>query len=96
MSCTALIIAACYTVLLLISNSVVRVIAEDAEDNIISKLGNKVPGFGSPIPTIGSNVEGKSVFTNFANFYDDGQVSNNAAAAAEGYRQNSSFGKLIT
>lgn len=49
-------------------------IASAANDlNITQQLASSVPGFGSPLPTIGTNVEGGSVFSNFVRFHEDGQ-----------------------
>ena len=59
-----------YVVLIYVGTS----IASAANDlNITQQLASSVPGFGSPLPTIGTNVEGGSVFSNFVRFHEDGQ-----------------------
>ena len=77
-----------YTVLVLLFSDVVVIVGdiaitptmgEEVQDSrntmTLSQLEKNVPGFGSPVPTIGYNIEGNSVFTNFVNFYNDEQVS---------------------
>ena len=39
----------------------------------VDQLEALVPGVGTPVPLIGTNIDGESVFTNFVTAYDEGQ-----------------------
>ena len=58
---------------LLFASAAVMVTALTSERLNVDQLEALVPGVGTPVPPIGTNIDGESVFTNFVTAHNEGQ-----------------------